>query len=205
MSARSEVRERIRGPYGIADAGASGGDPIGLGVAWLEGGCRLLQLRCKGWPADDVLRAARELVPRCRAVGATFIVNDHPEVAAAADADGVHVGQSDADEVTARRLLGPDRILGRSTGALEELLHAEADYLAFGPVFATAHRSTPGRPQGLDLLRRARMIVARPLVAIGGIGPENLAQVRAIGVDAWAVIGAVALASDRTAAARALL
>ena len=205
MSARSEVRERIRGLYGIADAGTSDDDPVGLGVAYLDGGCRLLQLRCKGWTSDERLRAARDLLPRCRAVGATLIVNDDAEVAAAADADGLHVGQSDGEVAALRRVIGPDRILGRSTGALEELLAAEADYLAFGPVFETVHRSAPAPARGLDHLRRARLLVTVPLVAIGGIGPANVEQVRSRGADSWAVIGAVALADDRLAAVRSLL
>lgn len=206
MTPRDEVRQRIRGLYGIADAGAAGGDPVALGVDLLAGGCRLVQLRCKGWAADELLRAARDLGLRCRAVGATFVVNDDAAVAAAAGADGVHVGQGDGPGEGVRRALGKERILGRSTGSLDDLLApGDADYLAFGPLFDTPRLSRPKPAVGLEGLRRARALVDRPLVAIGGIGPDTLARVRATGVDGWAVIGAIALATDRVAATRALV
>lgn len=209
MSARSEVRQRIRGLYGLADAGASGGDPLRMAAWLLEGGCRLVQLRCKGWAADEVRPVARELVERCRAVGATCIVNDWPEVAAAVDADGVHVGQTDAAAAAAREVIGPDRILGRSTNDPDQISPAlrGADYVAFGPVFGTPHLSRPKRVQGLEALARARELVPPevPLVAIGGITPERLSAVRRAGADAWAVIGAVARAPDPVEAVRALL
>ena len=209
MSPRDDVRARIHGLYGLADAQASGGDPVALAAALLAGGCRLIQLRCKGWSVGDRLAAARDIRARCAAVGATFIVNDHPEVAAAVDADGVHVGQLDAPAAQVRRALGPDRILGRSTHDPEQLEAAlvHADYVAFGPVFATGNVSRPKGVRGLDALALASARVAgrAPLVAIGGITAGNVATVRAAGADSWAVIGAVAAASDPVAATRALL
>jgi thiamine-phosphate pyrophosphorylase len=205
MNARAETRSRIRGLYGIADAEAAGGDPVRLGHDLLAGGCRLLQLRCKGWSPDDTLRAARALVETCRQVDATFIVNDHPEIAAAADADGVHLGQEDGATGDARAIIGPDRILGRSTNDLEQLRIAapEVDYVAFGPVFESA-RMGQKSVQGLGQLGAARTIAVGPLVAIGGIDVERLPLVKACGVDAWAVIGAIAAAQDRIAATRQL-
>jgi thiamine-phosphate pyrophosphorylase len=205
MNARAETRSRIRGLYGIADAEAAGGDPVRLGHDLLAGGCRLLQLRCKGWSPDDTLRAARALVETCRQVDATLIVNDHPEIAAAADADGVHLGQDDGATGDARAIIGPDRILGRSTNDLEQLRIAapEVDYVAFGPVFESA-RMGQKSVQGLGQLGAARTIAVGPLVAIGGIDVERLPLVKACGVDAWAVIGAIAAAQDRIAATRQL-
>jgi thiamine-phosphate pyrophosphorylase len=205
MSAREETRSRIRGLYGIADAEAAGGDPVRLGHDLLAGGCRLIQLRCKGWSPDDTLRAARALVETCRQVDATFIVNDHPEIAAAADADGVHLGQDDGATGDARAIIGPDRILGRSTHDLAQLRIAapEVDYVAFGPVFESP-RTGQKTVQGLGQLGTARTIAVGPLVAIGGIDAERLPLVKACGVDAWAVIGAIAAAQDRIAAARQL-
>lgn len=204
MSAREETRGRIRGLYGIADAEASGGDPVRLGHDLLAGGCRLIQLRCKGWKPDDTLRAARALVETCRQVDATLIVNDHPEIAAAADADGVHLGQDDGATGDARAIIGPDRILGRSTNDLEQLrlAAAEVDYVAFGPVFESpgGHKAV----QGLGQLGAARTLAVIPLVAIGGIDAERLPLVKACGADAWAVIAAIAKASDRIAATRQL-
>jgi len=205
MSAREETRSRIRGLYGIADAEAAGGDPVRLGYDLLAGGCRLLQLRCKGWSPDDTLRAARALVETCRQVDATLIVNDHPEIAAAADADGVHLGQDDGATGDARGIIGPDRILGRSTNDLEQLRLAatEVDYVAFGPVFDSP-RLGRKTVQGLGQLGAARAIAVGPLVAIGGIDAERLPLVKACGADAWAVIGAIAGATDRIAATRQL-
>ncbi len=209
MNPRDEVRARIRGLYGLADADASGGDPERLGAALLAGGCRLVQLRCKGWARDDIAAAARALRDRCRAVGATFVLNDDAALAAEVDADGAHLGQRDLDAAAARALLGPHRILGRSTNALAQVADAltGADYLAFGPVWTTPHLSHPKPVQGLDTLAAARALVPSgvPLVAIGGITAARLAGVRAAGADAWAVIGAVAGALDPIAATRALV
>lgn len=208
MSARGEVTRRIRGLYGIADAGEAR-DPVRLGALLLEGGCRLVQIRAKGWSPDALLEAARALRARCDAVGATLIVNDDAEVAAAAGADGVHVGPTDADLAMARRIVGPERIVGRSTNDPAQISEAllGADYLAFGPVWDTPHLSRPKTLRGLDGFAAARALVPRgvPLVAIGGVTAERLPLVRAAGADAWAVIGAVAGATDPVAATRALL
>ncbi|HHO50486.1 MAG TPA: thiamine phosphate synthase [Deltaproteobacteria bacterium] len=208
MTPRDEVRQRVWGLYGLADSGAGGGDPVRLGAALLEGGCRLIQLRCKGWSPEDTLRAALQLGPRCRAVGATFLINDLAQLVIESGADGVHVGQTDGDTDTIRAQIGPDRILGRSTNALGALPQAvaQADYVAFGPVFSTQHTSRPRPVQGLERLARARAVVPEgvPLVAIGGITAGRLASVRSAGASAWAVIGAIAGADDPVAATRAL-
>lgn len=207
---RDTVCKRICGLYGIADAGAAGGDPLPLLDALLAGGCRLVQVRCKGWSEEALEEVAREAVVRAHAVGATLIVNDHPQVAARVGADGVHVGQRDAPAAAVRAALGPDRILGRSTHHPELLAQArtEADYVAFGPVFPTAPErlSWNKPPQSLATLRQARRAAAdTPLVAIGGIHAGRVEAVRAAGADAWAVIGAIAAAADPVAATRALL
>ncbi len=207
-SPREQVRRRIRGLYGIACADASGGDPIRLVHALLSGGCRLIQVRCKGWSDEDLLRVALEAVAACRPLGATLIVNDRAEVAAESSADGVHVGQLDADGPAVRRAIGPHRILGRSTHSPEALVEARAhaDYLAFGPVFPTERLSWAKPLQGLEQLAAARQRAGDlPLVAIGGIDAERLQAVRAAGADSWAVIGAVADATDAVAATTALL
>ncbi len=201
------ARLRIRGLYGIANAGSGRLDPVAQGLALLEGGCRLVQLRCKGWAVDDIEAAARELGPACRRAGATFIVNDHPEIAARVDADGVHVGQTDAEAMDARAAIGPDRLLGRSTNHPGEVARAleHADYLAFGPMYDTPHLSRPKSVQGPALLAEVRAQVPPevPLVAIGGLTRERLPAIRSAGADAWAVIGAIALADDPVAETRA--
>ena len=196
----------IRGLYGIADSGF--GDPEAIAADLFEGGCRLVQVRCKGWAVDDVLRVSRAVVRRARPIGAIVIVNDHPEVAVEADAHGVHVGQLDSAVAEVRRIVG-NRIIGRSTNDPEQIRTAleGADYVAFGPVYATANAGRPQTVRGVEGLRAARAIVpARvPLVAIGGITAERMPEIRACGADAWAVIGAICARNDRVAATRALL
>lgn len=206
---RSAVQRRISGLYGIADAGASGGDPERIAAAMLEGGCRLIQLRCKDWHVSDILRVAHAIRPRCRAVDATLMLNDHPELVAEAGADGVHLGQLDVATETARAVLPPGALVGRSTNDLDQLALAlqDADYVAFGPVFPTANAGRPKTVRDIDTLTLARTRVPSnvPLVAIGGIDATRLPAVRATGVSAWAVIGAIAQAQDPVAATRALL
>ena len=193
MSAREETRSRIRGLYGIADAEASGGDPVRLGHDLLAGGCRLIQLRCKGWNAEDTLKAARALVETCRQVDATLIINDHPEIAVAADADGVHLGQDDGPTGDARAVLGPDRILGRSTNDLEQLRIAagEADYVAFGAFFPSLTKAGAKFRATPEVLREWSDTTIVPCCAIGGITQENCGPLVDAGADFLAVIGAI--------------
>ncbi len=127
-------------------------------------------------------------------------------MALAADADGAHVGQEDLPADSARRLLGTGRILGVSThdpGQAEAAQRAGADYIGFGPMFATGTKDTGYAPRGLDALREIRKVVALPILAIGGITLENVAEVIAAGATAPAVISAVVRAADITAAAAA--
>ncbi|MCO4745477.1 MAG: thiamine phosphate synthase [Proteobacteria bacterium] len=208
MTPRESTKSRIVGLYGIADAGAAE-DPVRLGAELLAGGCRLVQLRAKSWDDASVLRAGRELRRRCTEVGATFILNDRPDLAVAVNADGVHIGQTDGSLEDARSLLGPDRILGRSTHGLHQLEQAlvGADYVAFGPVFDTPNLSRDKPIRSLEQLAQiAALLDGRaPLVAIGGIHERRLEQVIGAGADSWAVIGAIAGAEDRVAATSALL
>ena len=206
---RSAVQRRISGLYGIADADASGGDPERIARAMLEGGCRLIQLRCKNWLIQDILRVARTIAPRCRAVDATLILNDHPEIVAESGAHGVHLGQLDPATETARALLPPGALIGRSTNDLNQIAQAllDLDYVAFGPVFSTENAGRPKTVRGVEYLAHARSLVPWhvPLVAIGGIDAALLPAVRQTGVSAWAVIGAITKATDPVAATRALL
>ncbi len=205
----SQVHARISGLYGIADSSAADGDPVRLGAQLLEGGCRLIQLRCKGWTYDEVVLAGRALQSRCRRVQATFLMNDAPQIAREVEADGVHLGQHDMAHGLARKIVGPDVIIGRSTNDPRQLAEAmeEADYVAFGPIFPTHRLSSPKPQRDLSALSRAVALVARrrPLVAIGGITSARLRNVRETGVDAWAVIGAIAHATDPVAATTDLL
>lgn len=173
----------------------------------LAGGCRLVQLREKSLPPAALYPIARELRRRCREAGCLFIVNDRVDLALAVEADGVHVGQDDLPAREARRLLRPGMLLGVSTHDEHQARRARddgADYVAVGSMFPTG--SKPGfQLVGPELLRRVRPEIAVPLVAIGGITVDNVAEVVRAGADAVAVISAVCAAPDPAAAARSFI
>lgn len=159
--------------------------------AMLEGGARILQFRHKGHFTRAVFEQAGQVAVLCRKAGALFIVNDRADIALLLEA-GVHVGQDDLPAADARRLLGPERVLGLSTHTREQFAAALAepvDYLAFGPIFLTGSKEKPDPAVGLEGLRGVRGLTARPLVAIGGIQRSNVLEVFACGADAVAVIG----------------
>ncbi|HWQ35622.1 MAG TPA: thiamine phosphate synthase [Blastocatellia bacterium] len=160
----------------------------------LAGGARLIQLRDKEASARELLESARACLRLTRAAGATLIINDRVDVALAADADGVHLGQDDLKVEEARKLLGPDKIIGLSTHSIEQFrsgLETSANYLAVGPVYQTTTKENPDPAVGLELLREARALTTRPIVAIGGITPERAPEVIAAGADSVAVISAL--------------
>jgi thiamine-phosphate pyrophosphorylase len=185
---------------------AGGHDHVAIAEAALAGGADMIQLRDKTGNLRDLLPQAQAIQALCRARGAVFIVNDRVDLALAADADGAHVGQEDLPADSARRLLGTGRILGVSTHNLQQAEEARthgADYIGFGPMFATGTKDTGYAPRGLDAIRGIRKVVALPILAIGGITLENVAEVIAAGATAPAVISAVVRAADITAAAAA--
>ena len=190
--------------YVVLDRAATGGrDLAEILDAALAGGARLIQLREKEWPSGRVLPLAERLRARCRAAGATFIVNDRVDLAVAVGADGVHVGQDDLPARAARPLLRPGMILGVSTHSVEQARAAQADgadYIAVGSMFPT--RSKAGfELVGPDLLRKLRGEIRVPLIGIGGITHANVGEVIAAGADGVAVISAVCAAEDPRAAA----
>ena len=194
--------------YAIVDPLDTGRDPVALAAALLRGGARLVQLRWPGASTRDLLAAARAIRTLARAAGALFLVNDRPDVARAAEADGVHLGQDDLPVAAARRVLGAGRLIGVSThdpGQARAAEAAGADYLGVGPVYATATKPDALAPRGLALVSAVRAAVRCPLVAIGGITPETAAAVRAAGADAVAMIGALVRAPDPEAAVRDVL
>ena len=161
----------------------------------IAGGARFLQLREKHLPSgafyEDALAAVRIAHER----GAKIIINDRVDIAAAVGADGVHLGQDDLPPVEARKILGPDALIGYSTHNREQALEAVGlpiDYLAFGPIFLTATKEHADPTVGLKGLRAIRAIAGRfPLVAIGGISAENLSAVLEAGADSVAIISAL--------------
>ena len=173
----------------------------------ITGGCRMVQLREKEWPSGRLLPLAERLRERCRHAGVTFIVNDRVDVALAVDADGVHLGQDDLPPRAARPLLRRDMLLGLSTHSLAQARAAQsegADYVAVGAMFPTATKPD-FELVGPELMRNVRPQVRVPLVGIGGITVENVAQVIAAGADGVAVISAVCAADDPAAATRRFL
>jgi len=172
----------------------------------LGAGVDLVQLRDKHAEAGDLLRYADTFREAATRHGALFVVNDRPDVALAAGADGVHLGQNDLPPAVARRVLGPDAIIGLSCHLPDDYASAppEADYLTAGPVHETPTK--PGRPGvGLELVRYAAAHADRPWFAIGGIGPTNVAEVAGAGATRIVVVRAVTEANDPAAAVRELL
>jgi thiamine-phosphate pyrophosphorylase len=192
--------------YAMIDP-AGGHEPVALARILLEAGARILQLRLKDTGSRDLLAVARAITPLCRAHNATFVVNDRVDIAILADAHGVHLGQEDLPLDAARRLLGPDRIIGVSTHSVEQARAAEAggaDYIGFGAIYSGGLKNVT-RAQGLDRLRAVRQAVRIPIVAIGGITESTLPEVLAAGADAAAIITDVVRAPDVAIKVRTLL
>jgi thiamine-phosphate pyrophosphorylase len=183
---------------------APGRDHVAIARAALGGGADMIQLRDKAGDMRALLPQARAIQALCRSHGAIFIVNDRLDLALAAGADGVHVGQEDLPAENARALLPTGRILGVSTHSREQAEAARecgADYIGFGPMFPTGTKDTGYTPRGLTALREIRAAVPLPILAIGGITLENVAEVIAAGATAPAVISAIVAAPDIAAAA----
>jgi thiamine-phosphate pyrophosphorylase len=162
-------------------------------AAWLEGGAGILQIRHKAHWSRAVFAAAQQVARLCREGGVPLIVNDRADFALLLDA-GLHVGQDDLAPRDARKLLGSDAILGFSSHNRAQLAAAggePVDYVAIGPVFATASKRNPGPMVGVDEIRFCRSLVDKPLVAIGGITLENAGTVWAAGADSVALIAAL--------------
>lgn len=154
------------------------------------GGATLIQYRNKVGTTREMLSHARE-IRRALSDNVALIMNDRADICIAAGYQGVHVGQEDLSPDGARTVIGPDRALGVSTHTLEQLQQADAgpaDYIAFGPVFATASKRNPDAVVGLDGIRAARAVTKKPLVAIGGITRANARSVLDAGADSVAVI-----------------
>jgi thiamine-phosphate pyrophosphorylase len=192
--------------YAMIDP-AGGHEPVALARTLLDAGARILQLRLKDTGSRHLLAVARAITPLCRERDATFIVNDRVDIAILADAHGVHLGQEDLPLDAARRLLGPDRIIGVSTHSVEQARAAEAggaDYIGFGAIYSGGLKNVT-RAQGPDRLRALREAVRIPIVAIGGITESTLPEVLAAGADAAAIITDVVRAPDVAMKVRALL
>ena len=164
---------------------------LALADALAESGVELIQYRNKTASSRQIFDISLQLSKLLGSRGVRFIVNDRPDIALLAGAGGVHVGQEDLSVDVARTICGPDRWVGVSTHSLEQVAAADrtsADYIAFGPIFPTATKQNPDAVVGTELLRQARKITAKPIVAIGGITLERASEVYRAGADSLAVI-----------------
>ncbi|MEW6447138.1 MAG: thiamine phosphate synthase [Bacillota bacterium] len=207
LNQKVEILNKLR-LYVIVGTSHTGRRPVPeVAREAIRGGAGLIQLREKKLPAKSFLELARLLREVTNEAGVPLIINDRVEIAAASGADGVHLGQEDLPVSEARRILGDHAIIGVSTHSVAEAVAAEqdgADYIGVGPVFATATK--PGlEPKGLPLLTAVIQAVQIPVVAIGGINPENVASVVEAGANRVAVISAVAGAPDVAGSASLML
>ena len=172
----------------------------------LAGGVDVLQLREKDGSDEEILVAAARFRGLCAEHGALFVLNDRPDLAVAAGADAVHVGQDDQTVASVRERVGEDVLIGLSTHSREQLaaaLDTDADYVCVGPVYATPTK--PDYPAvGLDLVRHAAETVDRPWFAIGGIDGTNIEEVAAAGAPRVAVVRAIGDAPEPRVAAAGL-
>ena len=191
---RKDKAEHISGLYAVIDTQFLAGrrhDEVATQV--LEGGARIIQLRDKAMPRKELLAVAQRLKSLCAAKNALFIVNDYLDIALAADANGLHLGQDDIPVKTARRLLPIDKIIGCSVTDVSQAVAAEsdgADYVAVGAIYPTQSREDID-VVGLDMVKAIRKEINLPLVAIGGINKDNAEEVLTAGADSVAVISAI--------------
>jgi thiamine-phosphate pyrophosphorylase len=186
-------------------AAARGWAPVDLSRAFLDGGARLLQLRAKNLDSASLLALADRLVPLARSYDADVIVNDRADVARMAEAAGVHVGQEDLLARDARRIVGPEAIVGVSTHTrpqIEAALSEPVSYVAVGPIFGTTTKDTGYTAVGVDLIAAAAARASGvPIVAIGGIDLDRAPGVLAAGASSVAVVSDL-LTPDPTARIR---
>ncbi len=193
--------------YAVTDRSWLNGDTLYHQVEQaLQGGATFVQLREKELDEEHFLEEAREIQELCRNYQVPFVINDDVEIAAQIGADGVHVGQSDMEAGDVRAKLGPDKIIGVSAQTVEQALLAQemgADYLGVGAVFHTSSKADAD-DVSLHTLREICKAVDIPVIAIGGIGAENVMQLSGSGICGIAVISALFAQQDIKAAAEEL-
>ncbi len=179
--------------YPILDTETLANSGVGVelaAAAFLEGGAGILQFRHKGHWTREIFAVAQGVARLCREAGAPLVINDRADFAMLLDA-GLHLGQQDLSPRDARKLVGPDTMIGHSSHNREQLCAAggePVDYVALGPIFNTSTKQNPDPVVGVEELRLCRPLLEKPLVAIGGITRENAADVLRGGADSLAVI-----------------
>ncbi|MFL5870714.1 MAG: thiamine phosphate synthase [Solirubrobacterales bacterium] len=201
-------RQRLRWArlYFVSEARPHGRDPEALLNAAMASGAGMVELRDREQPRNAIERSGRTFRRLANTYSALFIVNDDPHLALELNADGVHVGQDDMDPAEARRIMGPDAIIGLSTHSREQIeaaASAPVDYISVGPIWETPTKE--GRPAtGLELIRTAAEIAPVPWFAIGGIDASNVDDVVEAGAKRICVVRAIRDADDPRAAGRVL-
>lgn len=196
----------IQGLYAIVDSSQAALMPLDeLAEKILQGGAKIIQLRMKKSPLDEVLDVAKKIVVLKSKYPFTFIINDHAELVKKLNADGVHLGQEDMKVSEARKIVGPDKIIGKSTHSLKEAdntLNEDVDYIALGAIYPTPAKG-PGHPiVGLEMLVQVVEMSPVPVVAIGGINRSNIEKVLETGVAAIAMISGLTQTGDVTGETR---
>ena len=186
--------------YGILDLGyVSPESALETAGLLLRSGVDILQLRAKISSPSEVERLGEQVLPLVRSAGVPFIINDFPKVAAAIGADGVHVGQDDGSVEEARRIIGENKIVGKSTHSLEQAIAAQAegaDYIGFGPLFATPTK--PGRPAigTAEIAAVHQAVTEIPIFCIGGVKLENLPSLVEAGAGRVVIVSGILQADD---------
>jgi thiamine-phosphate pyrophosphorylase len=190
----------------VTDRGlAAGRSVVDIALAAVRGGATMVQLREKEATTRAFVDEARALKAALAPFGVPLAINDRLDVALAVDADGLHVGQDDMPVEAARRLMRPGKFIGLSITAVGQVQRPDAeaaDYLGVGPIYAQRTKEDAAAPLGVDGLRRLRGLTGKPVVAIGGLTPDNSAPVLAAGADGLAVVSAIVAAADPEAVAR---
>lgn len=194
--------------YLVTDRRLAGGKrTLDIVEAAVKGGVTCVQLREKSAPTREFIAEATAVRDFLRRVDIPLIINDRLDVALAVEADGLHLGQTDMPLETARRIAGSSLIIGVSAESVRDAVEAEnagADYISASPVFSTPTKTDTAPPLGLEGIKEIRRRVALPLVAIGGLNPENIEAVIQSGADGVAVVSAIVCATDPAEAARRL-
>jgi thiamine-phosphate pyrophosphorylase len=194
--------------YLVTDRGLSRGRDLETVVLQaVEGGVTLVQLREKDIDTRDFIALGLRLKAALEGSGVPLLINDRVDVALAVDADGVHIGQSDMPYDIARRLLGPDKIIGLSVETMDEVLQANGlgvDYVAVSPVFATQTKTDTLTPFGYEGLERACRLTRHPICGIGGMNADTIGRAIACGADGVAVVSAIVSAPDPRLASKKL-
>ena len=197
---RSSVASRLCGLYVILDPSVSPDRPLlEVLTASAEAGANIVQYRNKTASMNAAYTEALSLRRIAQELGVIFIVNDRCDLALAVDADGVHLGQGDLPLHLARKVMGPDKLIGISTHSREQVMAAiagEPNYLGFGPIFTTGSKLDHDPVVGLQGLRTIRPLTALPIFAIGGITADRTEDVIRAGADGVAVISAILKAPD---------